>query len=469
MDAQLFGTSQAGKSTNVTSQNRLNCYIEMQPGDDRANVVVYGTSGKTLFTSFGDTPIRGLHQKADFLYVVHRGTFYSVNNAGVKVALGTIGTTSGRVYMADNSSQLMIVDGSLGYIYNFNTGVFTQIVSAGFPANVRAVTMLDDYFIVNINNSQRFYISAIADGLTWNALDFASASSNPDDIVIPVSDNSNLYLFGSSSTEFWNNTGAANFPIQRISGGATEWGCAAINSIVKFDNSLAFIAKNKMGQVIVARMNGYLPMKISTPEIEFIINNYSTVSDCTGISYMLGGHPMYQLNFPSANASWLYDGLSQCWSNLKSYQLERDIAEIGVNYLNKIIISDYAVGNLYRLDSNIFTENGNPLTFEITSRHIEKDDKRIIVDKIQLDVEAGVGVITGQGSNPQIMMSISKDGGHTYGNEQWVTLGAIGKYKKRARWSRQGIARDWVLKFRITDPVKRVILGSSIDIRIGRT
>lgn len=457
-----------GKSHNVTSQERLNCYLEPQPGDDRAKVAVYGTPGKDLFTSFGDTPARGLLQRTDFLYVVHRGTFYEVNNAGLKTARGTIGTTSGRVYMADNGSQLMLTDGSAGYIYNFSTFVFTQIVDVDYPG-AATVTWQDSYFIINQPNSQRFYISAINNGLAWDALDFASAESNPDNIVAVTSDNSNLYLFGSVSTEFWQNNGNQDFPFSRTSGGAIEWGCAAVNTICKYDNSLAFLAKNRMGQVIVSRMNGYLPQRISTPELEYIINNYSAVSDATAFSYMLGGHPMLQINFPTGNSSWLYDGLSQAWSQLQSYGISRDIGQISVNYLDKIIVSDYANGNLYRLNPLTFMENGQPLTMQIISRHFSADDKRITVDKLQLDMETGVGLAVGQGSLPEIMLSISKDGGHEYGTEQWCTFGAIGRYKTRAIWRRLGQARDWVFKFRITDPVKRVILGSSIDARVGNS
>lgn len=465
---ELFGIGQYGKSLNVTAQERLNCYIEVQPGDDRSKVAIYGTPGLTLFTSFGDTPIRGEYPRGDFVYVVHRGTFYEINNAGVKTARGTIGTTSGRVYMADNGTQLMLTDGVLGYIYNFNTLVFVQITDVDFPG-AATVTWQDSYFIVNQPNSQRFYISAINDGLTWDALDFASAESNPDNIVAVASDNSNLYLFGAVSTEFWTNTGAADFPFARISGGATEWGCAAVNSIVKYDNSLAFLAKNRMGQVIVARMNGYLPQRISTPELEYIINNYSTVADATSFAYMLGGHPMLQISFPTGGESWLYDGLSQCWSKLQSNGLTRHRAEIGCNYINKILVTDYANGNMYRLDQLAFTDNGDPIAMELISRHIAQEDIRITIDSIQLDMETGIGLAVGQGANPQIMMSVSKDGGHTFGTEQWVTIGAIGNYKTRAIWRRQGQARDWTFKFRITDPIKRVIFGSSIKTRAAHS
>jgi len=542
MKVELFSTGMFGKSVNVTAQNRLNCYLEFQPPGDRSRVAIYGTPGLDLFTSFGETPVRGLWQKGDFFYAVHRGTFYEVNNSGVKTSKGTINTTSGRVYMADNGRQLMLTDGVDGWIYTFiqptvqtissithvgvvatmttaaphglvsgmqitvsgavsadyngtfditvtglNTfeytmlnnpagaasvvGVYTvlqfqQITDADYPG-AETVTWQDGYFIVNPPDSQRFYISDINNGFLWDALDFASAESNPDDIVVVASDNGNLHLFGELSTEFWTNTGSLDFPFERISGGANEWGCAARQSVVKYDNTLAYLAKNRMGEVIVARMNGYLPQRISNPELEHIINGYTSVSDCVAYSYMLGGHPMLVLNFPSAERTWLYDGLSNCWSILESNNLTRHRTQLSINYLNRIVASDFENGNIYTINPESYTDNGEPIAFEIVGRHLEENNDRITCDSVQLNLEAGVGLQTGQGSNPQIMMQVSKDGGHTYGVERWVSMGEVGKYKTRANWHRLGQARDWVFKFRITDPIKRVIFGATLEMRKG--
>lgn len=620
MEIELFSTGMYGKSKNVTAQNRLNCYLEFQPQGDRSRIAIYGTPGLDLFTTFGDTPIRGIWQKGDYLYAVHRGTFYEINNAAVKTVKGSINTTSGMVYMADNGRQLMLTDGVDGWIYTFNnptvqtistlenaglvagvatalphglvnnteitvsgatpaefngtfrvtvisptefiytllsnptpaaqtissitnvgttatlttaaphlltsgsivvisgttpadysgtfvinvTGAntftytmlsnpggvatvmgsyvvdsykasvfgtysvsqFAQIIDEDYPG-ASTVTWQDGYFLVNPPDSQRFYISDINNGYVWDALDFASAESNPDDIKVISSDNGNIHLFGEFSTEFWTNTGSLDFPFERISGGANEWGCAAIATVVKYDNTLAFLAKNRMGEVIVARMNGYLPQRISNPELEHIINSYTSVSDAVAYSYMIGGHPMLVINFPSASKTWLYDGLSNCWSILESNNLTRHRTELGINYINRIIVTDFENGNMYRLNPDTFTDNGEPIALEITGRHLAENNDRVTCDSVQLNLEGGVGVENGQGSNPQIMLQISKDGGHTYGVERWVTIGAVGEYKTRANWHRLGQARDWVFKFRITDPVKRVIFGASIELRKG--
>lgn len=463
----LFGVSQFGKSTNVTAQERINCYVEFQPGDDKSRLAIYGTPGLELFTSFGDTPIRGLYVRDDTLYVVHRGTLWAVNNAGVKTSIGTIDTTSGRVYMADNGAQLMLTDGTSGYTYTYATSTFAEISDSDYPG-AGTNGWMDGFFIINEPDTQRFYVSAINDATSWDALDFASAESNPDDLVRVFPDNGKLYLFGQKSVEFWVNAGNQDFPFVKISGGAIEYGCASAASVCKFDNSVAFLASNPAGDVFIARLNQGLPQRLSTPELEHIINAYSAVSDASAFSYMVDGHPMLQVNFPTGGESWLYDGLSKLWSKLQSHEITRHRAEMGVEFINRIIVSDYANGNLYRLNPDAYTDNGQPIAMELISRHVSQGNKRLIVDSLELDMEYGVGLATGQGSNPQIMLQISRDGGHEYGHEQWKSFGKIGKYKQRAVWRRLGAAYDWTFKFRITDPVKRVVMvPANIEIRQG--
>jgi hypothetical protein len=80
-----------------------------------------------------------------------------------------------------------------------------------------------------------------------------------------------------------------------------------------------------------------------------------------------------------------------------------------------------------------------------------------------VDVEAGVGLSTGQGDDPQMMVRWSDDGGHTWSNLRTVTMGRIGQYRARARLRRLGSGRDRVFEISISDPVKRVILGAAVD------
>ena len=468
----LFGVGISGKSPNITAQRRLNAYYEFQKYEDKTKVSIIGTPGLTLFCTFGDTPVRGMIAVGSLLYAVHRGTFYEINNAGVTTSRGTLNTTTGKVCMATNGTQIIITDGTNGYYYTISTVTLAVITHADYPDAATTVTWQATYFMVEYLN--KFYISAQNDGSTWDVLDSAAAEAAPDNLVRIIADHGEAVLFGTETTEFWGNTGAVDFPWANVQGSTREVGLAAKWSLTKFDDSLAFLGKNRLGQVQVLRLNGYTTAPISDPELDYVINNYSTVSDATAFSYMLGGHPMYQINFPSAGKSWLYDALASAqtgvpvWSQLESgLSGGRHRSEIACDYLNKVRVSDYENGNIYNIDVAVYTDNGTALPFELISRHMIAEYDRLTVDRLFVDFEAGVGLATGQGSDPQAMFQVSRDGGHTWGIEQWRSIGKIGEYKARAELRQLGTATDFVFKVRVSDPVKRIVVGAAMDAEKG--
>ena len=311
----LFGLGQKGKSATVTAQGHVNLYAEIQQDVDKARLVFYGTPGTTLRTSFGDTPVRGWIAVGDLFYAVHRGTLYSVNNAGTKTSRGTLNTTTGRVSMAYDGAVILIVDGTNGYTYTIASTTFAQISDGDFPNGANTCDWLDGQFIVDDGSGDQFFISP--DGTNWDALDFATAESQPDGIVRVFSDNGEVLLFGETTTEPWGNVGGQDFPFQPIKGSIIEFGLAARWSLTKYNSGIAALMKNKNGQVQVMFIRGYTPQPISTQEMDSIINGYSSVSDATAYAYMLGGHPMYQINFPTPGESWLYDASTGMWSRLQ--------------------------------------------------------------------------------------------------------------------------------------------------------
>lgn len=462
----LFGLGQASKSPFVTAKALQNLYVETRPQGEKSVLVAYGTPGETLFVDFGATPPRGgiAFEPGSVCYVVHRGTLWEVNNAGVMTNRGALLTTTGRVSMSHNGTQVMIVDGTFGYIYNTATLVFAQITDVDFPANPLTVTFLAGYFIVNLLNSSRFYVSALRDGLSWDALMFANAESNPDPIIAVWSSNGQLILLGSESTEYWGLSGQVDFPFTALQGTATEWGLAATWSIAKYDNSFAFLVKNRMGEVMVAKLNGYLPQKISTPDFDSIVNAYSTKADASGYSYMLGGHPMFVLNFATAAKSWLYDGSTGEFTVLKSFGSTRHNAEFSFPFLGNTIVADSTTGRLYKLQATALTDNGASIERELVSETVANADLSMLsIDCLRVDMEVGVGLATGQGSNPQIGLSVSRDNGKTWGPQMWKSLGAIGQYSSRVEWRRLGTTPTATFKLTVTDPVPVVFVSASIN------
>lgn len=462
----LFGTGLQGKSPVVTAQEHWNLYAEVQREQDKAKLVYYGTPGLDLFTAaFGDTPHRGWIEIGSLFYTVHRGTFYEVNNSAVVTSRGTLNTTTGRVDMSYDGTRILIVDGTNGYTYTPGTTTFAQIADADFPNGANTTTWLDGFFIVDAGDgSDSFYISE--DASSWDALDFASAESNPDGLVRVFSDNGEVVLLGENTLEFWGNSGAQDFPFTPIKGSTQEFGLAARWSLTQFNSGLAGLFKSSMGQVQVMFIQGYVPRPISNPELDSLINSYGTVSDATAYAYMNGGHPMLQVNFPAAGKSWLYDATTGMWSQV-SYGLEgaRHRGEMQLDFINRTLIADYEDGTIYRLNASSYTDNGTAIAREIIGRHVFSDGNPLVVAELFVDMETGVGLASGQGSDPQAMLQVSRDGGRTWSNEAWTTIGAIGQYLARVAWRRLGAARDFVFKIRITDPIKVVITYAAMRVR----
>lgn len=465
---QFLGVGFFGKSPNVTAQTRKNLYLEFKPKGDKTQVVAFPTPGLELIVDFGGTPVRAQYALGDFDYVVHRGTFWEINNAGVKTSRGTLLTTSGRCSIIDNGTQIMIVDGQYGYIYTISTTTLVQITDADFPANPVTVTFDSGRFIVSFAASGAFYISALYNGLAWDGLDFATAESMPDNLLRVEQDHGDVVMFGEFTTEFWGNTGELDFPYARIGGANLEWGLAATWSVTKFSgsqqaSSLMFLGKNRMGEVKVISLTGYTSIPVSNNDLEAIINS-TTTSNATAFSYMLDGHPMYQINFPTLNRSFLYDGASNVWSELTSSG-GRHRCEIGANYISRRYASDYENGKIYQLKRDVYSDNGVVIIRELTGRHFEVDmDEGFTVGKFTLDMETGVGLSSGQGSDPRVMLQYSTDNGHNWSEELWVACGAVGEYLVKAEWWRLGWGRDFLFRVRISDPVNFVITGAGLRV-----
>lgn len=453
----LFGLGVSGKSVNVSAQRRLNLYCQIEKDPEKNVVTMYPTPGLVSSTNFGSSPVRGMWTKGDYIYAVHGDKLYSVDNAGAYVHLGTLNSNSGRVDMCDNGTQIIMVDGADGYIWDTSSDTFDQIVDADWPG-ADTVTFINGYFVVSQPDTAKFYISALYDGLSWDALEFSSAESDPDNLVRVFSDNGQLILFGSKTTEFWGDSSAVDFPFTRVGSSAIEWGLAARWSLTKFDNSLMFLRKNRLGQTQVCKMQGYTAVPVSDVELDYEISQYGQVGNATAFSYMNSGHPFYQITFPSVGKTWLYDGQSDSWSELQSSD-GRHRAELQTQYLDQSYVSDYENGKIYTFDQNAYTDDGAPIVREFISRH-QNPGVLMRVGQIWLEMEGGVGLVSGQGDDPMVMMQISRDGGHTWGAEVWRSIGAIGNYGTRAVFNRVGLARDWLYKFRVSDPVKTVFVGA---------
>ena len=469
MKTPILGQAYVARSINAVDNRMINLYPEATPEGGKSAGFLVRAPGLRLLASVGSGPVRGLWQFGGYGYVVSGDNLYRVDAAWAVTLLGVVSGT-GPVSMADNGTQLFIACNPRSYIYNSSTLAFAEISDPDFPGAV-TVGYLDGYFVFNEPNSQRVWITQLLDGTSIDPLEFASAEGSPDGLVALIIDHREAWLFGTNSVEVWYDSGAAQFPLERIQGAYNELGCAAPYSAAKMDNGLFWLGSDARGGGMVYRANGYTGQRISTHAVEYAIQSYANISDAIGYTYQQDGHSFYVLTFPTGNATWVYDVATGGWherARFENGQFYRHQSNCQMRYNNEVVVGDSSNGNLYAFDLDVYVDNGAPQKWLRSWRALQSDQntlKRTAHHSLQLDCETGTGLATGQGSNPQVMLRWSDDAGHTWSNEHWASMGAMGAYGTRVIWRRLGMTgqlRDRVYEVSGTDPVKIAITGAEL-------
>lgn len=229
---------------------------------------------------------------------------------------------------------------------------------------------------------------------------------------------------------------------------------------------------------MIVQMNGYVPQRISTHAVENSLTG-QTITDAVAWTYQLEGHEVYVISFPSINLTWCYDVATGMWhkwlytNNLGQY--ERCRGNCAAVFQGYVLVGDYANGKIYRLDRNIYTDDGQYVKRIRRAPHLTTDLQRQYFEELQIQFQPGVGLsgITTPldqevvGADPQAMLRWSSDGGSTWSNEHWTSIGQIGKYTNRAIWRRLGWSRDRIFEVTVTDPVKAVIVSANLKMTAG--
>ena len=474
MRVPFVGAAYEARSLNADAQRAVNVYLEMDNGNPRAPVALYGTPGMIRRFTLGNSPVRGAIRQGPLSYWVAGNSVYKVSGSGTTYTatlLGVIGTSSGQVGMASNGTQVLIVDGNKGWIATSTT--LAEITDVDFPDTVTRCAFQDGYFIVAGDGTQKFYINETPNtGTLWNGADFASAEGAPDNTIGIISDHRELWLFGSTSAEVWVNTGNADFPFERSGNTFIEHGCAAAGSIEKLDNTVFWLGEDDRGGAVVFRAQGYNPTRISTHALEMAMQGYSTVSDAFAYTYQMEGHAFYVLTFPTANVTWVYDVSTGYWNqwswrNPSTNVLNRHRSNCHVYFNGEHLVGDFETGEVYALDLDTFSDDGDPIIRIRTTQTMNAEGLRMFFDSLQVDMETGVGLATGQGSAPLLMLRYSDDGGHSWSDIRTASVGAVGAYGVRALFRRLGMGRNRTWEISMTDPVKFCVLGAFAQVSKG--
>ena len=457
------------KSLPISHQECTNWYPSQVEVLGLSAEVLLGIPGITELATTGiiQQINRGAHVKNGIPYFVNGDALYKLNRsiaAGVEsfstTTLGTI-TGSGRVSMADNGTQLMIlVPGGNGYIYNEDAGTpFAQITDVDFTANgnPQHVRFIDGYFAVS-TDSKKWIISALNDGLAWSALDFGTAESDPDVIVAPVVVKNQIFITGSETTEGFQNLVSTGFPFQR-NNIFLDKGCFAPFSLVKSSGTFFMVGGGTDEGPAVWQFTGNNFQKISTTPIDTILAGYSDAELGTAFGWSYAQDGAYFVGFSLPDRSFVFDLTTQKWHERKS-QVNEATTRWRVNSIvtayGRLLVGDAVDGRIGELDTDVYTEYGENIIRIVSTQPFTNQGNGIRVPILELTMEAGVG--NSDVPDPVISLAFSKNG-KTFGYERTRKIGKIGESTRRVFWRKNGrFARFVVARFRLSDAVKPVII-----------
>lgn len=470
------------ESIPIAAQQCVNFYPHIPTAKTVSDASLIGVSGLSLVADAGATN-RGSRDMAGIPYFVN-GTIlyrldYSVDEFGVG-SYSAVGVSAvpilgyDKVIMSDNGEQLCII--APDYNSQHNCWIYTvagglvQVTDADFDGPVVGLTFMDGYFEFLKQNSNKFFMSDLRDGTTYIASDFASAESDPDNLVAIAPLNGLLYVFGSLTCEQYSNQGGSGFPFVRATSGVIQKGCLAPFSLTEFNGALVWIGQGENEKPSVWMSTGDNPTKLSSAPVDNIINSggIEALSKAFVIKWAERGHSFLAFTVPNV-CTMVYDAHSGVWHERKSVNEYSElipwrVASLLYSY-SEFLVGDLFNGSIGIMSSETFMEYDKEIHGYFTLPAIDNNGSPFSVNALELMMETGVVPISGQGSDPIIRLSISRDGGRLFSPELSRRMGATGDYTKRVSWNLLGrYSRYAVFRFDISEPIKRVIVKAEAEI-----
>lgn len=503
------GGSYVSRSPIADPEDCVNFLVErMEMPGARNREVLYPTPGYTSFctralnpgsglTTALESPIRGMF-RADAVFSFVGGltgwTFFVAGDQVYLLEPGAVAGDAARLisrtgafaqpialssepvswaYSGSTGDQIALASGGTYYYADEAGGSWTwNAVPALVGATILRVGFWDS-FMLALDNASTLRISESFAGQTWDPLQIKARTNQPDPWVSFLLVHDQLFLFGTRTTDVFWNAGTSPFPFQPVDGVSIPQGIVAPWSVAELDNAPIWLGQNAAGAGILFRANGYTPERVSKFAFEQAISRYTTIADAEGESFMVDGHWFYVITFPTAKASWMYDASNGeivkvgYWNpRLGTYEASRLRGHAyagGVHY-----VGDRQSGTIYTMSSSVSTEmDGNGIRRMRRTPVLTSEGVRLFFRSLQVDLEAGLGLSSGQGSDPEVMLRWSDDGGKTWSNEHRLSAGPLGQYQTRAMLDRLGSSRQRVFELATSDPIPFRLVDAYIDVEKG--
>ena len=470
-----FYTSQ---SLPVSSQRCVNWIPTVMQGGSLVPSALLGRHGISQFTDTTKSICRGGHVMDGTAYFVNGTSLVSVASDG---AISIKGTVSGskRCVFADNGSIMAIVVPG-GNSYTFDGTDFEQITDPDFQVS-DTVSFYRGFFVFTTTDGKQLFVSNLNQPNNFDALDFGSAEGDPDRIVTQILDHDELSIIGERTKEVFRLVGGAGFPLQIIPGAFTEKGAHSKYGAIKFDSSFLYLGGGvNEGTAVWRQTSSAQAGKISTDAIDCEIQKFTKeeIAEAFAMNFSDKGQSFALFTFNSSripSRTFVYNGTasslseSHVWFELQSGVTD---AKWRVNAIlkayGKLLTGDSLGGKIGYLNASVKTEFDYPIFYQAAFQPFGRDGTTLFSGEFEATFEAGVGLTSGQGSNPVVRMDFSDDGGRTWSSEFSRSIGKIGAYEQRAVWRRQGrIPFARTVRFTLTDPVTANFIKLTANLEIG--
>lgn len=454
----LVGTTNQNRSAQAVNEQTKNWYPEITEGG-LSNAILLPWLGSAAFGSGPSGLDRGLHIFNGVLYHVLDQTLYSVSSTGDYTDLGEIVGTKRCIFSNSTvgTDSVMVITGGNVYTYDGNA-----LSDSGLTAD--SVTYLNSKSIYP-NGGFNFAVSG--SGGATSITSTGSAESSPDDLVRPYAFKQLVYMFCQKTIEpFYDNKATSGVPLGRIDNGIMQKGLGGLHTVASTDQALYFLGDDSsVYQIIQSQLTNITPPSI--------VNSIRDKDKDKALAYTItyNGQDFYILRFDTG-LTWAYIEQIGKWVNLSTgVNDEPYLASSYAFAYGKHIAVDHATGNTIELSDSIYTELGEPIQRRrvlppFTSANAGAAyGARLVMSKIKFALQTGQGLVTGQGSDPRIMVEYSVDGGETWSAERWIEIGKLGKYLINAEFWEMVSFYEITFRITVSDPVFCSLHDANIDIK----
>ena len=459
----VTGPTYQSRSRPLSSQRTVNMYQQFdEKGKDP--FTLHSFYGQEYISEVADGEDRGVHRMNEILYRIVGKNFYEVDSVGAHTLKGTL-TGTGRCIMEDDGDNLVII-ADVVYVYTASTGVFKQNYNINL-VDILSVTIINNQFIYT--SPSLSFMAQPGDPFDVSGLDAIAAESSPDSLVRDYVFNQTIYRMGQRTGEPWYNSGVGSPPIDRIDGQEFAVGVGAIHTLGHTDNAMYWLGDDKA----IYRVSGGIVQRISDDGLSNTIEEMTTISDAFGYPFTIQGQDFYLITFPSESRTFVINEKlgANGWFELSSgNQGDAYSGTSMVQVYNEIYVANR--GKLLKLNKDRYTQDTDTMVRERITQSFGGEllgvkGQRVKMSRLELIMEAGVGLITGQGVLPRVLIETSIDGGRSFKHSAWVNVGRMGQNTLRVELWQLISGESFIFRIRMSDPVPLSIYSATLDIKLA--